>query len=92
MSIPLLMLAGDIGRNPGPNEESATVWTIEQWGETNFSVDTDEESLSMNFNVANGILDFSINLAGNFGLEQDNHKNIAGRENPSYNMDNASNY
>ena len=61
-------------------------------GETNFSVDTDEESLSTNFNVANGILDFSINLAGNLGIEQDNHKNITGREIPSNNMDNASNY
>ena len=93
----LLMLAGDIEKNPGPNRESVSlnsemrVDSLDNrtvGGGRNFSVDTNEESLSLNINETNGVLDSSMDLAGNLGLEQS--ENSVGREIPSSSLDDAS--
>ena len=91
------MLAVDIEKNPGPNRESVglnskmRVDSLDDrtvGGGTNFSVDTNEESLSLNINENNGVLDLSMNLAGDLGLEQS--ENRVGRVIPSSSLDDAS--
>ena len=93
----LLMLAGDIEKNPGPNRESVSlnsemrVDSLDNrtvGGGRNFSVDINEESLSLNINETNGVSDLSMDLAGNLGLEQS--ENSVGREIPSSSLDDAS--